>query len=72
MSAVLHLRSLGQLTADVQRPYATLARAVEQLRIAPAVTIDGVPYFDADAVERITNAVLATPRVARAGRKEGR
>jgi hypothetical protein len=69
MSAVLHLRSLGQLTADVQRPYATLARAVEAHRIKPAVTIDGVRYFDADAVERITNAVLSTPRVAR---REGR
>jgi len=70
-TAVLHLRSLGQLTADVQRPYAALARAVEEQHIKPAVTIDGVPYFDADAVERITNAVLSTPRVARAGRTEG-
>jgi hypothetical protein len=58
--AVLHLRSLGQLTADTQRPYAALARAVERLGIAPAMTIDGVPYFDAGAVERLTAAAAAT------------
>jgi hypothetical protein len=63
-SAVLHLRSLGQLTADTQRPYAHLARAVARLHIQPAVTIDGVPYFDAGAVERITSA-LADPDPAR-------
>lgn len=70
-SAVLHLRSLGQLTSDVQRPYASLAQAVERLAIAPALTIDGVPYFDADAVERITAAVTAAPK-PRGPRKEGR
>ena len=53
-TACLHLRSLGQLTSDVQRPYATLARAIDERRIRPAVTIDGVPYFDAAAVARIT------------------
>jgi hypothetical protein len=58
-AAVLHLRSLGQLTADTQRPYAALARTVERLRIVPAMTIDGVPYFDASAVERITATVTA-------------
>ena len=58
-AAVLHLRSLGQLTSDVRRPYATLARAVEALRIRPAVTIDGVPYFDVQAVVRITAAATA-------------
>ncbi|MDB5322199.1 MAG: hypothetical protein JWN40_3830 [Phycisphaerales bacterium] len=59
-AAVLHLRSLGQLTADTQRAYAALARTVERLAIVPAMTIDGVPYFDAQAVERITTAVAAT------------
>jgi hypothetical protein len=70
-TAVLHLRSLGQLTADVQRPYAALARAVEERHIAPAVTLDGVPYFDADAVARITAVVTAAPK-SRPRRKEGR
>jgi hypothetical protein len=59
-AAVLHLRSLGQLTADTQRPYAALARAVERLGIVPSMTIDGVPYFDAGAVERLTAAAAAT------------
>src|SRR5687767_13098703 len=53
-TAVLHLRSLGQLTADVQRPYAALARAVDELGVAPALTIDGVAYYDLAAVARIT------------------
>jgi hypothetical protein len=60
MGAVLHLRSLGQLTADVQRPYAALANAVQTLGIVPAVTIDGVAFFDGPAVERITAAAAAT------------
>jgi hypothetical protein len=53
-SAVLHLRSLGQLTSDLQRPYAALARAVDRLAVRPKVTIDGVPYFDGAAVAAIT------------------
>jgi hypothetical protein len=53
-AAVLHLRSLGQLTSDMQRPYAALAKAVERLNIRPKVSLDGVPYFDAPAVAAIT------------------
>src|SRR5687768_3789534 len=66
---VLHLRSLGQLTADLQRPYASLARAVAVLAIAPALTIDGVAYFDAPAVGRLTRAFAApaAPRHSQRG-----
>ena len=53
-AAVLHLRSLGQLTADTQCPYAALAKAVERLAIRPKMTLDDVPYFDGAAVAMIT------------------
>ncbi len=68
MPAVLHLRSLGQLTSDLQRSYAALAKAVDTLGVKATVTIDGVAYFDVEAVERIAAArLLPLPHGSKSG-----
>jgi hypothetical protein len=51
--ATQYLESIAHLCASLQAPYATIAKAVEALGLKPAVTINGIGHYDADACERI-------------------
>jgi hypothetical protein len=46
--------SVGQLAAHVQKPVRRIEAAAEQLRLKPAMRLNGVPYFDGAQVERLT------------------
>ena len=63
------LRSLGKLTADFQAPYPRIAGIVSRLGLRPAVTLNGVPYFDEEAIDRIGNE-LRQPATAGHSRRD--
>jgi len=46
--------SVGQLAAHIQRPVRSIETAAEQLQIRPAMRLNGVPYFDGEQVEKLT------------------
>jgi hypothetical protein len=53
--------SIGQLAAHTQRPVRALEQAATSLRIQPALRLNGVSYFSAPQVQKIT-AVVSEPR----------
>ena len=46
--------SVGQLAAHIQKPVRRIEAAAEQLRLKPAMRLNGVPYFDGGQVEQLT------------------
>lgn len=63
----MDLRSPGQLATDLAAPYSAIIRVVRRLELRPAMTLNGLPYFDADQQERITTAL----RQRQEGRQDG-
>jgi hypothetical protein len=49
--------SIGQLAAQLQRPVRKIELAATELQIQPSLRLNHVPYFDAAAVERLTEAI---------------
>jgi len=56
-TATRHLESIGHLCASLQKPYATIRRAIDTLGIVPAVTINGIDHFDGEQCERIEKMI---------------
>ena len=52
--------SIGQLAAHVQRPVRKIEQAASELKIRPALRLNGVPYFNAQQVERLTETLRST------------
>jgi hypothetical protein len=46
--------SIGALAARTQRPVRRIEQAADSLKIRPALRLNGVVYFDAGQVERLT------------------
>ena len=57
VSADRDLLSIGMLASHVQRSVKAIEQAATAANIAPAMRVNGVPYFNADQVERLTEAV---------------
>lgn len=53
MSIAPSISAIGNVCAQLQRPYGAIQRAIEQLGIEPAIVINTVPHFSDDDVERI-------------------
>ena len=53
MSTTQNITSIGHACCVLQRPFASVQRAIEQLHIKPAVHINGVAHLDDADVERI-------------------
>ena len=51
------LLSIGRLAADTQKPVRRIEQAANELRIKPAMRLNGVPYFNGRQVERLTAAL---------------
>ena len=67
MSTGTNIQSTGSLCGSFQIGYAALQAAIERAGVRPTITIDGVPHFDAGAVELIRAAIIV-PIVSRTGR----
>jgi hypothetical protein len=55
-----HLRSLSQLTTDMQVPYARVVATIDELGIKPAMTLDGRSFYDAAAADVVHKHLFAT------------
>lgn len=53
MSTATNISAIGNVCSQLQRPYGSIQRAIEQLGIKPVLTINTVPHFDDADVERI-------------------
>ena len=63
----LNLSSAGMNSTQAAVPHARVIKAIEEQSVQPAVTLNGVYYFDLEPVERIHEQVTQ-PRAA--GRRE--
>jgi hypothetical protein len=53
----VNLTSTGMIATQAAVPHARILRAIDELRLVPAVVLNGVRYFDTEAVERIHEQV---------------
>jgi hypothetical protein len=51
-------RTLAKLMADFQQPYEALVLAVQTGHILPAFSLNGVPYYDPDGVDKIRGQLV--------------
>lgn len=56
-SVTEHLESLQRVAHALSIPQALVAEIADGLGLEPAFTLDGKPYFGADAIARITNTI---------------
>jgi hypothetical protein len=49
--------SIGQLAAHTQRPVRRIEQAADRLKLAPALRLNGIVYFDARQVQKLTTAL---------------
>jgi hypothetical protein len=49
----VNLTSTGMIATQAGVPHARILAVIDELHLAPTVTLNGVRYFDAEAVERI-------------------
>jgi len=62
-AATKHLRSLSQLCSDYGVPFARVMRAIEELKIAPTMTLNSTPYYgDAEAEKIHAELKRTTPQ----------
>jgi hypothetical protein len=47
------ISSIGQICATLQRPYGTIRKAIESLRISPVLVINMVAHYADEDVERL-------------------
>ena len=65
----VNLISTGKLATEAGVPHARILKAIDELRLVPAVTLNSDRYFDANGVERIEEK-LARQRGSRSGASE--
>jgi hypothetical protein len=53
MTATESINSIGHVCQILQRPYGTVRKAAEALKIAPVVSINGVSHFSDHQVETL-------------------
>lgn len=58
--ATSHLESIGHLCASLQAPYGRIRNVIDELKIHPAVSINGIEHYSAEDCDRIANAVRQT------------
>lgn len=46
--------SIGQLAAHTQRSVRAIEAAADALKLAPALRLNGIPHFNGEQVERLT------------------
>jgi hypothetical protein len=46
--------SIGQLAAHLQKPVRAIEHAATQLKLAPAMRLNGIPHFDGEQVQQLT------------------
>ena len=49
----INLETIGHLCQTFQRPYATIKRALVEVRATPAMTINGIEHYDESAVAAV-------------------
>jgi hypothetical protein len=42
---------------DLQRPHREVSAAIQRLNLPPAMELNGVPYYDAQAIEQLYSAL---------------
>lgn len=52
-TATTNIVAVGQVATTLRTTVATIAKAAEALGVRPCMTINGIPFLDADDVERI-------------------
>jgi hypothetical protein len=60
-TAVLTLASIGRLAQTLDVSVAQIEEAAAELKLSPAQTLDGVPFYDAVATEALTGALSKRP-----------
>jgi hypothetical protein len=60
-TASVNIVAIGQAAMTLRTTVARLNEAAESIGIKPSMTINGIPYLDADDVERLRE-FLAEPR----------
>jgi hypothetical protein len=53
MSIATSISAIGNVCAQLQRPYGSIQKAIEQLSIKPAIVINTVPHYSDDDVQLI-------------------
>ncbi|MCY2990921.1 MAG: hypothetical protein NTY19_24055 [Planctomycetota bacterium] len=62
--AAQNLQTIAPLCADFQQPYDKLKRLVVSLGLEPALTLNGLQYFDESAIEELAAALRAEQATA--------
>jgi hypothetical protein len=53
----LELESIGHLCSSLQAPFAVVRRAINELGLAPALTLNAVQHYDEQQCEQIAEWV---------------
>jgi hypothetical protein len=48
-----HIESIGHLCQTFQRSYAVVARTLQEIGAEPVVTINGIPHYGEQEIERL-------------------